>query len=281
MLVSLNEVLIPARKKKYAVGAFNVYNLETAQSVIAAAEQEKSPVIMQLSEKALEYAGIENIISLLTEMAERAKVPVVTHLDHGRNLNTLKKCIALGLSSVMFDCSKLPENEKIKTTKEIAIFARKQGVSIEGERDGLAGREEDIKNDKSRYTKPLVAATFVDETKIDAFAVSIGNAHGVPVEGEELDIKLLKQIYSYVDVPLVLHGASGTPARQIQDCIENGITKINIDTDLRLTFMATVHDVLIRQPDLREPRTLLEEVKKAMTEMVVAKIRLFGSNGRA
>ncbi|MDO8513286.1 MAG: class II fructose-bisphosphate aldolase [bacterium] len=279
MLVTINEVLKPAHKAGYAVGAFNVYNLETAQAVIAAAELENSPVIMAVSEKAIEYAGFDNLTALLIEMAERSKVPVVVHLDHGTNLHTVKKCITCGFSSVMFDASTLPENERIRTTKEIAKFTHKHDIMIEGERDGLAGQEDDIEGE-GRYTNPETAAVFVEETNIDAFAVSIGNAHGIPTPDEKLDFPRLEQIAKNVAVPLVLHGASGTPPSQIKQAISLGISKINIDTDLRLSFMATVHDVLINNPELKDPRKMLTEVKKAMTEVVKTKIRLFGSNGR-
>lgn len=280
MLVSLNEVLIPAHKGGYAVGAFNVYNLETAQAVVEAAELEKSPAIMQVSEKAIEYAGFENLTALLTEMAERSSVPIVVHLDHGTNLHTIKKCITSGFSSVMFDSSVIPENERIRTTKEICKFARKHNISIEGERDGLAGKEDDIEGD-GRYTNPHTASVFVQETDIDAFAVSIGNAHGIPTPDEKLDFQRLKEIAREVEIPLVLHGASGTPPMQIKQAVALGISKINIDTDLRLCYMATTHAVLMKDPHLKDPRKMLTEVKKAMRELVVTKIRLFGSNGRA
>lgn len=281
MLVTLNEVLIPAHKNGYAVGAFNVYNLETAQSAIAAAEAEKSPLIMQVSEKALNYAGFENLTALLVEMAERAKVPVVVHLDHGSNLNTIKKCITSGFSSVMLDATTLPENEKMKVMKEMAILAHKHNITIEGERDSLAGKEEDIDNETGKYTNPDTAAVFVNETDIDAFAVSIGNAHGIPVPDEKLEFDILGQCSEKVDVPLVLHGASGTPPDQIKKAISLGISKINIDTDLRLSFMAAVHQCVLEDANQKDPRKMLTEVKKAMTEVIITKMRLFGSSGRA
>lgn len=280
MLVTLNEVLIPAHKGRYAVGAFNVYNLETAQAVVEAAEKEKSPAILQVSEKAIEFAGFNNLTTLLVEMAERAKVPIVVHLDHGTTLKTIKQCIVSGFSSVMIDASVLPENEKIRTTKEIAKFAHKHGVTLEGERDGLAGVEDGIEGD-GRYTKPETATVFVEETDVDAFAVSIGNAHGVPTPDEKLDFNVLKRIANKVNVPLVLHGASGTPPSQIKQAIELGICKINIDTDLRLSFMSAVSHYMLNDPNMKDPRKMLTEVKKAMVEVVVIKIRLFGSSGRA
>ncbi len=281
MLVTLNEVLIPAHKNGYAVGAFNVYNLETAQSVIAAAEIEKSPVIMQVSEKAIEYAGFDNLTALLVEMAERAKVPVVVHLDHGSNLNTIKKCIAGGFSSVMIDATTLPENEKMRVTKEMARIAHKHNITIEGERDSLAGKEEDIDNLTGKYTNPDTAEIFVHETGIDAFAVSIGNAHGIPVPDEKLEFHILKECSEKIDVPLVLHGASGTPPEQIKEAISLGISKINIDTDLRLSYMSTTAHYFLNDPNMKDPRKMLNEVKKAMTEVVVIKMRMFGSSGRA
>jgi ketose-bisphosphate aldolase len=180
----------------------------------------------------------------------------------------------------MFDSSALPENEKITMTKSLADLAHKNGLSIEGERDGLAGKEEDIENKESIYTKPDTAAIFVNETDVDAFAVSIGNAHGRPMPDEKLDFDRLREINKKVDVPLVLHGASGTPANQIQEAIEGGVCKINIDTDLRISFMSQVQRMMLENPDLGEPRELLTEVRKAMYEVVKTKIKLFGSEGK-
>jgi fructose-bisphosphate aldolase class II len=281
MLVTLNEVLLPAQKHKYAIGAFNVYNLETAQAVVKAAENEKSPVIINTSEKAIEYAGLENLAGLLVEMAERASVPVVVHLDHGSDLKIVKQCITAGYSSVMLDASAYKENEKIPLTKELVKTAHKNGVSVEGERDGLAGKEDNVEGKEGLYTNPDTAAIFVQETDIDAFAVSIGNAHGKPLPDEELNFKLLEEIRNKVDIPLVLHGASGTPMDQIETAIHHGVCKINIDTDLRLAFMASVNETLGKQPDLEDPRKLLIEARKAVMQVVEIKIRLFGSSGRA
>lgn len=282
MLVTLNEILPRAQKNGYAVGAFNVYNLETAKAVLAAAILEKSPIILATSEKAIAYAGLSNLAALILDMAERSPVPVALHLDHGRNPDIVKECLGQGYSSVMFDASHLKsQHEKINQTRRLADLAHQHDASLEGEYDSIGGQEDYIQGDLDHLSRPEVVAHFVQKTGLDALAVSIGNVHGQPVPGEKLHISLLRAIKEKVAAPLVLHGASSTPAEEIHLAIGAGITKINIDTELRQTFISELQSVLTNQPHIDDPRELLTQIQQALTHLVRTKIRLFGSSGRA
>lgn len=281
MFVTLNEVLRPAKRHGYAVGAFNVYNLETAKTVLQTAVNEQSPVILATSESAIEYAGITNISALLLDMGRRAPIPVVVHLDHGKHEKTVKDCLAYEYTSVMFDASSLPEKEKIIQTRALAQIAHRHDASIEGERDSIGGREDYIKGKENDFSNPQILADFVKQTDIDAVAVSIGNVHGAPLPMETLNIELLEKIREQVSIPLVLHGASGTPAPLIRKAIAAGICKINIDTDLRLAFMEEVRQILSHNHHMTDPRDLLTEAQESIARVVRSKIRLFGSVGRA
>jgi len=280
MLVTLNEVLLEAQDQGYAVGAFNVYNLESAQAVIFGAIATNAPVIINTSPKAIDYAGLMNLAALLLDMAERAPIPVVVHLDHGKDLQLLKECVTNGYSSVMFDASGLPESEKIPQTLTAANFVHQHNITIEGEHDSIGGNEDYLKGEDKHFTDPDKAAVFVDRTDLDAFAVSIGNIHGPALPDETLDIDLLKKIRAKVEVPLVLHGASNTPPKLIKEAIAAGICKINIDTELRQHFLAQIHHTLVHNRDLLDPRDLLFPAREAMVHVVKAKIQLFGCQGR-
>lgn len=281
MLVTFDEILPNAYRQGYAVGCFLAYNLETAKAIIETAVEERSPVIVAVSEKGIKYSGLENISGLILEMAERAPIPVVLHLDHGRDLNIIQKCLANNFSSVMIDASEFPENDKIVVTKKVVKWADKYGVTVESERDSLIGSEDGVAGKSDDYTQPDAAAVFVKETGIDVFAPSIGNAHGKPIPGETLDLDLLEKVNKKLRMPLSLHGASGTPPQEIRGAIKCGVTKINIDTDLRIAFIATLSNEFRMNHEISDPREVLQKGMDAMKLVVRTKIRLFGSSGRA
>lgn len=281
MLVTFNEILPKAYREQYAVGCFLAYNLETLKIIIETAVEENAPVIVAISEKGIKYAGLQNYSAVALDMAERANVPVVITLDHGRHLDIIQKCLANNFSSIMIDVSDLPENDKILTVKKVVAWAEKYGVTVEGERDGLAGKEDGISGQKDIFTNPETAAVFVKETDIDVFAPSIGNIHGKRIEGEKLNIELLGKINDKLHLPLALHGASSTPATEIHRAINQGIAKINIDTDLRQAFISTLTHQIKMNSDIHDPREILLISYDAMRLVVKSKIRLFGSNGRA
>jgi fructose-bisphosphate aldolase class II len=305
MLVTSKELLKKAQREAYAVGAFNIQNLESLLAVVEAAAEEKSPVIVAVTPSAIKYGGLNFLAGLIKTAAEALPIPMSLHLDHGEEVETVKKCLEAGFTSVMIDGSHLPFEENISLTKHVVDLAHQKGVSVEGELGRLAGIEEKtVAEREAVLTDPIEAEEFVRRTSVDALAVSIGTSHGAyKFKGEpKLDFERLKQIRERVDVPLVLHGASsvpqwiiekatkygaelagakGIPEDHIRKAIALGITKINIDTDLRLAFTATIREVLATSPKEFDPRKILGPAKEAMKEVVKAKMRLFGSSGKA
>jgi len=305
MLVTNKELLLAAQRGAYAVGAFNIQNLESLLAVVEASVEEKSPVIVAVTPSAIKYGGLKYLTALVKVAAENAPVPMSLHLDHGEDIETVRKCLEAGFTSVMIDGSHLPFEENVALTKRAVELAHPMGVSVEGELGRLTGVEEKtVEEREAVLTDPNEAEEFVRRTDVDALAVSIGTSHGAyKFKGEpKLDFERLRLIREKVDVPLVLHGASsvpqwiiekatkygaeltgakGIPEDHIRRAISLGITKINIDTDLRLAFTATVREVLANQPKEFDPRKILGPAKEAMKEVVKAKMRLFGSSGKA
>lgn len=305
MLVANKELLLSAKQNAYAVGAFNINNLETVLAVSEAAVEEKSPIIIAVTPSAIKYAGLTYLAKIVTTAAESAQVPMSLHLDHGENFETVSKCIGAGFTSVMIDGSFLKFEENIALTKRVVDLAHSKRVSVEAELGRLAGVEESTVEEKDAIlTDPNVAKEFVEKTSVDALAVAIGTSHGAyKFKAEpELDFKRLEIIKEKVRIPLVLHGASsvpqwivekaskygaelagakGIPEEHIKKAISMGIAKINIDTDLRLAFTATVREVLANSPKEFDPRKILGPAKEAMKEIAKSKMRLFGSSAKA
>jgi len=282
-LVPMSLLLEQARKGGYAVGAFNANNLEIVQGIVEAADELESPVILQASQGAIKYAGVDYITAIVKTASEKVKVPVALHLDHGTSFEQAVQCIRAGFSAVMFDGSKHSFEDNIANTLAVVRVARPAGVSVEAELGKIGGTEDDISvSDRdAMMTVPEEAQEFVRRTGVDALAVAIGTAHG-PYKGEpRLDFDRLQKIRGLVDVPLVLHGASGVPEDAIQKAISIGICKINIDTDLRQAFTAAVKQVLAEKPSEIDPRKLLGPGREALKQVAKQKIQLFGSAGRA
>lgn len=305
MLVSNKDLLLPARQKVYAVGAFNINNLESLLAVAEAAVEEKSPVIVAVTPSAIKYAGLAYLAKIVKTAAELAPVPMSLHLDHGENFGTVSKCVEAGFTSVMIDGSFLKFEENVALTKRVVDFAHSKGVTVEAELGRLAGVEESTVEEKEAVlTDPNAAKEFVEKTGVDALAVAIGTSHGAYKFKAEpkLDFERLKLIREKVNVPLVLHGASsvpqwiiekavkygaelagakGIPEEHIKKAISLGIAKINIDTDLRLAFTATIREFLANSPKEFDPRKILGPAKEAMKEVVKGKMHLFRSSGKA
>ena len=305
-LVPSKSVLDAANEGSYAIGAFNVNNLEFAKAVIGAAIEERSPIIVQVSESAIAYAGMKQITGIVAGLAGQADVPVALHLDHGRDWATIVQCIANGFTSVMIDGSHLPFDENVAITRKVVDVAHAAGVSVEAELGKLAGIEDYVVVDErdAFLTDPDEAIAFVEKTGVDALAVAIGTSHGPrKFKGEPvLAIDLVSKIKAKVGIPLVLHGASGVPAEimevgerfgaawggskgipdsSIVDAISRGINKVNIDTDMRLAFIASVRETLWTRQETTDPRDLLKPAMAKVKSVVVGKMRLFGSAGRA
>jgi fructose-bisphosphate aldolase class II len=305
MLVTNRDLLVPARKDHYAVGAFNVNNLEVVLAVAEAATEEKSPAIVAVTPSAIKYGGLTYLSRIVKTAAETSSVPMSLHLDHGEDFDTAKKCVDAGFTSVMIDGSHLKFADNVALTKRVVDVAHPKGVSVEAELGRLAGVEESTVEEKDAIlTDPNTAREFVERTGVDALAVAIGTSHGAYKfkADPKLDFERLSLIKEKVDVPLVLHGASsvppwivekaakygaqlegarGIPEDHIKKAITLGIAKINIDTDLRLAFTATIREVLAKSPKEFDPRKILGPAKETMEEVVKGKMRLFGSSGKA
>jgi fructose-bisphosphate aldolase class II len=283
MLVPMSTLLAKAQAGGYAVGAFNTNNLEIVQGIMEAARELDAPVILQASQGAIKYAGINYIVAMVEVAAREAGVPVALHLDHGTSFEQAVKCIRAGFTSVMFDGSKYQLEENVAKTQEVVRVAGPAGVSVEAELGKIGGTEDDISVSEADalMTVPEEAKFFVEQTGIDALAIAIGTAHG-PYKGEpKLDFARLEKIRQLVEIPLVLHGASGVPEEAIRKAITMGICKINIDTDLRQAFAYAVKDVLAAKPSEYDPRKILGPGKEALKAKVKEKITLFGSAGKA
>jgi len=305
MLVTNKDLMVPARRGGYAIGAFNVNNLEAVLAVAEAATEEKSPAIVAVTPSAIKYAGMLYISKIARTAAETSPIPLSLHLDHGEDFETASKCVSAGFTSVMIDGSRLKFEENIALTKRVTEIAHPKGVSVEAELGRLAGVEESTVEEKDAIlTDPKVAKEFIERTDVDALAVAIGTSHGAYKFKTEpkLDFERLKLISKQISQPLVLHGASsvpswiiekaskygaelggakGIPEEHIRKAISLGIAKINIDTDLRLAFTATVREVLANSPKEFDPRKILGPAKDAMKQVIKGKMQLFGSSGKA
>ena len=283
MLVTGKELLLDAQKRGYAVGAFNVNNMEIIQAIIEAAEETRSPVILQASQGGLKYAGIEYIAALGKLAAEKASVPVALHLDHGTAFGQVMGCIRNGFSSVMIDASQYPLEENIEKTKKVIEVAHAVGVTVEAELGKIGGTEDDITVDEkdATFTDPQEAKTFVERTNVDYLAVAVGTAHGVYKGEPKLDFDRIKAIREAIDAPIVLHGSSGVPYDALKKAISLGVCKINIDTDIRISFANAVKKVVQENPDEIDPRKLLGPAREAMKETIKEKMEVFGSVGKA
>jgi fructose-bisphosphate aldolase class II len=277
------QLLQKAKLEKYAVGAFNLNNMEIAQAIIETAEEERSPVIMQASQGAIQYAGINYIAAIAKAAAEKATVPVSLHLDHGTSFEQNVECLRAGFSSIMFDGSKLPLQENIAITKKICEIAHIVGVSVEGELGQIGKIGDKITKEQLEKMKanPQEARQFVEQTGVDALAIAVGNIHGMQKQEAEIDIPRIEVIEKLTSIPLVLHGASGIPNESVRQAIKAGICKINIDTELRKAFVRGINIVLKEDPSGIDPRKILGKAKTEMKEAVREKIRLFGCNGKA
>ncbi len=282
MLVNLNDVLLDAKKNKYAVGLFNTVNLEMARGVLGAAEEMKSPVIIGTAEVLMPYGGLRELAPLLTDMAKRASVPVVLHFDHGLTEENVNLAMDLGFSSIMYDCSTLDFDGNMKAVAEMVKKAHSKGITVEGElghvgaNDGSA--EGDGEGDKSIYTEPDKAKFFVEGTGVDALAVAIGTAHGAYKSKPKLDLERLAEIAATVPTPLVLHGGSGLSDDDFKNTIAGGISKVNIFTDINCASSNAAYENYQKGCGITDLVPYMIEAIKLETEK---KMKLFGSVNRA
>ena len=284
MLVTLNDVLIPAKKGKYAVGLFNAVNLELARGIIAAAEETGSPVIMGTAEVLFPYGPLDEVSYYLIPMAKKAKVPVVIHLDHCPRKETCLKALKLGFSSIMYDCSTDPYDVNVEKVKEMADIAHSYGATIEaelghvGDNEGSAEGSSHMDDPSRFYTDPKQAKDFVDKTGVDALAIAVGTAHGAYKLPPKLDFGRIETIAKTIDIPLVLHGGSGLTDSDFKKAIEKGISKVNIFTDINIAAVEAEFSAFDNMN--KGVIDLIPAAVNAVKSAVIRKLELFGSVGK-
>jgi tagatose 1,6-diphosphate aldolase GatY/KbaY len=279
-LVNSKKILIRARKNKYAICGFNVYNLETIQAVISGAAKLNSPVIIQTSPDTIKYAGMHYLISICDTAAKLVDIPVVLHLDHGKDINMIKMAIDEGYTSVMIDGSYLPYEENIRITSEIVKYAHNNNVTVEAELGSIGNVKDNIiASEINNFTDPKLVQYFSKRTGIDSLAVAIGTVHGNYKRDPKIDLDRLKKIKEKINLPLVLHGASGLSNTDIKNCISSGISKVNIATDLKNTFVEQLKKTIKDNKKENDPRKLFNPAKNKISEVVMGKIMLCGLNG--
>ena len=307
-LVTTKEMFEKSMKEHFAIGAFNVNNMEIMQGIVDAAKNQNSPVILQASSGAIKYARIGYLMKMVEAAVEETNIPIAIHLDHGPDFETCKMCIDSGFTSVMIDGSKYSFEENVALTKQVVDYAHTKGVVVEAEIGQLAGIEDDVNVSESdaKYTNPDQAKQFVELTGCDSLAIAIGTSHGAyKFKGEaKLRFDILEEIKAKIpNTPIVLHGAStvipelvemcntyggnipgakGVPDEILKEASIRGVSKINVDTDLRLAMTGSIRKVFAENPDVFDPRKYLEPARAKVQEIVEHKIRdVFGSSNKA
>lgn len=282
-LVSMNEFLPQAKAGKYAVGQFNMNNLEFCQAITQAALELKSPFIFGVSEGALKYMGIEYTVAIAKTAAEVSGLPIALHLDHGSSFEVAMKCIRAGFSSVMFDGSHYGFEENVRLTKEVVRTAHAMGISVEGELGTIGGTEDDVSLDHehANLAKPEEAIRYFEETGVDALAIAVGTAHGVYAGEPNIHYDIIEKVAAAIPIPVVLHGGSGVPDEMIKKSIAAGVGKINVNTENQIACTSTIREVFAKDAKVYDPRKYMGPARNAMVEVVKSKIELFGSAGKA
>jgi ketose-bisphosphate aldolase len=282
-LVSIKPVLAEAKAKGYAVAAFNPVDYSSAKAMVKAAEELNAPVIIQASAKTIKYYGHEAIYGWMQEIAGKSPVPVVLHLDHGKDLDMIKKCIDMGWTSVMIDGSHLPFEQNLAETRKVVNWATAAKIGVEAEIGQILGVEDDmvVSEDESIYTDPNEAEKFCRELDLSAFAAAIGTAHGYYKGEPKVQFGLIEEINKRTKVPMALHGGTGLSDEIIQRCIKIGCAKINISTNLKHVFIDSFADYHTQNPKDYEPLRVIEAQYKALKQLFKEKIAQFGGTNRA
>ena len=281
-LITTKQILKQAQEGNYAIGAFNVENMEMVMAVISAAEEMNAPVIMQTTPSTVKYAGLDYFLANAKVAASKAKVPVVMHLDHGSSFELAAQALRAGYTSIMIDGSHNDFESNIEISKAVVDMCKPSGVAVEAELGKVGGKEDDLDGgDGDLYTDPLEAKEFVKRTGVDSLAIAIGTAHGMYKGEPKLDLDRLSEIRKVVSVPLVLHGGSGIPDWKVQEAIKRGICKVNYATELRIAYTNGINKYLKENPDTIDPKKYnkagIDEVKK----FVIEKIQVCGCQNKA
>ena len=281
-IINSNYWLRKARENGFAVPAFNIHNLETVQVILDTAKEYESPVILAGTPGTFGYGGSRELLHVVNAAAQERKMQVVLHLDHHHDLEDIQTKVKLGIRSAMIDGSALPLHDNIELTKKAVNFCHQYGCAVEAEIGQLVGQEDDLVVDAvdDPYTHPDDAVELVKATGVDSLAIAIGTAHGLYKDKPKLDYARLKTIAGMVDVPLVLHGASGVDAEDVQKCIDLGITKVNVATELKIAYANALKEVLKEDPGVNDPRVYNKLPKAAMAEVVKQKILMCKSSGQ-
>lgn len=284
-LVSMKEMLITAREKQYAVGQFNINNLEYTQAILQAAAEEKSPVILGVSEGAAKYCGGFNVVVAMVKSlmdSYKTTVPVAIHLDHGSSFEKCAEAIQAGFTSVMIDGSHMLLDDNIAITKKVVELAHIHGVSVEAELGRIGGQEDDliVEDAEETYAIPEECDRLIRETNVDCFAPALGSVHG-PYKGEpNLGFDRMEEVMKLTGVPLVLHGGTGIPPNDIQRAISLGSAKINVNTENQIVEARTIREVLKDNPEVYDPRKYMGPGREAIKASVISKMREFGSSNK-
>lgn len=279
--VTSEKMLADADKGGYAIGAFNVENMEMVMAVIKACEEMNSPAILQTTPSTVKYAGLDLYVANVKAAAEKASVPIALHLDHGSSFELAMQALRTGYTSIMIDGSKLSFEDNIAVSKRVADACKANGVPVEAELGKVGGKEDDLECNDPGYTDPQDAVKFVEETGISSLAVAIGTAHGFYKGEPKLDLDRLSEIRKVVNIPLVLHGASGVPDETVMQCVKRGISKVNFATELRVAYSNGIKDYLKENPDAFDPKKYDAVGMEYVTELVKNKIKICGSENKA
>ncbi len=279
-LVTSKEMLKNAQAGGYAVGAFNVENMEMVKAVIQAAEELHAPVMLQTTPSTVKYGTVETYAAIVAAEAKKAKVPVCLHLDHGSSYELACQCMENGYTSVMIDGSGEVFAENVAVTKKVVEAAHAKGIPVEAELGKVGGKEDDLEADADTNTDSMEAKDFVEQTQVDSLAVAIGTAHGFYEGTPVLDKERISQIRKVVSVPLVLHGSSGLSDEDVRECVERGMCKVNFATELR-AYTDAVKKLLEEKPETYDPKAFGKVGIPAVKELVMKRIRVCGSDGKA
>ena len=280
-LVTTKELMLDAQKNHYAIGAFNAENMEMVQAIIAAAEELRAPVIVQTTPGTLKYASPAMFHAMVAAAASEATVPVVMHLDHGSSYELAMKAFRAGYTSVMIDGSKLDFEDNIRETRRVADVAAALDIPCEAELGKVGGKEDDLEAEADTNTDPQEAKEFVERTGVTSLAVAIGTAHGFYVGTPVLDKERLSEIREVVDIPLVLHGASGLSDEDVSDCVKRGICKVNFATELRAAYSKAVKETFAENENTIDPKAYGKKAIQAVKELVEARMKVCGCDGKA
>ncbi len=279
MLYTMKQLLDDAYKNHYAIPAFNFDNFELLMGIFQGAKQVQTPVIVQITEPAIEWLNVENVVSMVKNEAEQCGLPVALHLDHANNFDIIKSCIKAGFTSVMIDYSDKDLQQNMEMTRQVVDLAKNYNVTVESE-VGIVSNINETDEQDNEFTNLNNAINFCKYTNIDVLGISIGNTHGMRNRTASLDIERLVSINEKLQLPLALHGSSGVKEEDLAKAIKFGITKVNMETELRVAFRKAIEDIFAEKPNEIKPRNIMAKVRQSISEHVIKHYKLLNSAGK-